>query len=397
MPAAAGSAEQRPPRLTAGGVAGGLCVFVACVAAGAVACAVQAASLLLVRPFSLRAHRRASVALNSAFFLCSVWLLERWNRMRIVVYGEAVPPGLPAVCTMNHISDVDMLVGVTLLARYGAPFPGNAKAIVKSALASVPVFGWLLWFGEFLFVTRSWEADKARLLADLRSLLTYPVPVWFVLWPEGSRATPGKIATAQAYAARNRYPHLTHVLLPRFKAFLSVMSVVRPGVDDLCDVTLMFEGPVPRAPAVLSGACETVVHAHLARHKVSDMPEGDAELEAWLIARWQEKDARIDAFKREGAASLGAPCADGVLGSGRPAPSVAPFAALVASGIGAAAATLWLSYDNAFVFRILVAGPPLALLFAAVFLALAVRPSSKGLSADQKNDRKRSLLRRKAE
>lgn len=391
----AAMADDEPPPLSlaAGlrGAAGATAVFCLCVAAGGAAAAAQAASALLLRPLAPTAHRRLSVAANSAFFRVGVLLLEKWNGMRIVVYGEPVAPDVPVVCVMNHISDVDMLVGLALLTRYGPPFPGNAKAIVKSALARVPIFGWVLYFGEFLFVTRSWEADEARLSADLRSLLSYPVPVWFVLWPEGSRATPEKLATSQAYAARTGRPTLAHVLLPRFKAFLSVMREVRADVTDMCDVTLMFEGPVPRAPHVLAGTCNTVVHAHLRRHNLADLPAADAPLEDWLVARWQEKDSRIDAFKRLGPASLGPPLEDGPLGNRRAPPGVAPFIALATVGVTLAAGALWAASDNALVFRILVAGPPVLLLFAGLFLAAVARPSSKGLSADQKKGRS-SLL-----
>lgn len=365
-------------------------VFVLLINAGAVACFFQAASLLFVRPFSRAAHRRVSVVFNSAFFLCGVFLLEVWTGIRIVTYGEEVPKESPAVCVMNHISDVDMLIGVSLLSRYGSPYPGNAKAIVKSALATVPIFGWILWFGEYLFVTRSWEADRVRLLADLKSLLTFPFPVWFVLWPEGSRFTPAKLANSQEYARKMGMPHLEHVLLPRMKAFLSVLDVVRSGVEDLCDVTLMFEGPIPSAKHILFGRCPTIIHAHLGRYKISDMPTDDAGLESWLVQVWKEKDDRIERFENEGPQSLGAPCTTGAFAnSAEKLPSIASLYLMIATGLAVCFLSLWFSYENKFVFRLLLGGPPIALLVAAIFLALAIRTSSKGLPPGARASRRR--------
>jgi lysophosphatidic acid acyltransferase / lysophosphatidylinositol acyltransferase len=381
------AARSRRASIPALAYLGALHVFILLVNAAVVACAVQILSFVLVRPFSLAAHRRVSVVFNGAFFLCGTFLLERWTGMRLVVYGEEVPPGVATVCTMNHISDVDMLIGVALLARYGPPFPGNAKAIVKSVLGHVPIFGWILRLGEFLFVTRSWEADRVRLLSDLKSLMSYPFPVWFVIWPEGSRFTAAKQANAQEYARKMGYPHLTHVLLPRFKAFTSLLGVVRGSLDEVCDVTLMFDGSVPRADHILTGRSSTVIHAHLGRYKISSMPEGEKELESWLIERWQEKDRRIDAFKKEGSSSLGPPCQSGTFADCNPLPSVARLYALIGAGFALSAAAFWLSYDNKLVLRLLIGGPACALLAAGLLLAVVFRPSSKGLSDLQKKDR----------
>jgi hypothetical protein len=68
---------------------------------------------------------------------------------------------------------------------------------------------------------------------------------------------PAKLRASQDYAREKGYPVLEHVLLPRFKAFTAVAKTLRGSVLDVCDATLMFEGPIPTAKTALSGECST--------------------------------------------------------------------------------------------------------------------------------------------
>lgn len=363
----------------------GILVFTVLVSAGFVAFLAQFISYILLRPLSLSLHRRISVFFNSLFFLCAPFILETFNSVTIVTHGAPVPPSHPAICLMNHVSDVDMLLGLTLLSRYGHPYPGNAKAIIKSTLSHVPIFGWLLLLGEFLPISRSWAADRRILHRNLRSLLTYPHPVVYVLWPEGSRQTPAKLATSQAYARSLSLPVFSNVLLPRFKAFLALLAVVRASTSDICDITLCFAGPVPRALNILTGTCRTTVHVHLARHAVSALPEFNDDVEKWLVGIWGEKDARIADFNARGPQALGEVCREAPFDGANP--SLVPFYALAAAGYAMSAGALWASYGRPRLFWCLVGGPPLLFAACGVLLALVAKPSSKGLSKDQKTKR----------
>jgi 1-acyl-sn-glycerol-3-phosphate acyltransferase len=256
-PASSGAVARRwPTALSYFGIAGMFCTMIG---AGLVACAAQALSHALVRPLSRAAHRRVTVAFSRAFLLCGTVVLERWGRVRIVTHGDPIPPHSATLCILNHCSSVDMLIGLAWLSRYGPPYPGNAKAIVKASLGKVPIFGWILRFAEFPLISRSWEQDRLHLLDSIRSLLTFPVPLWYVIYPEGSRVDAAKLRASQDYARERGYPVLEHVLLPRFKAFTAVAHALRGSVQDVCDATLMFDGPIPTAKTALSGECSTYV------------------------------------------------------------------------------------------------------------------------------------------
>lgn len=231
--------------------------FIILTAAGCAAFTGQLLSYIFVRPFSRLVHRRICAVCAGAFLLCGSGLLERWACKRIQCHGEPSPQALSTLCTLNHGSDIDMLIGSALLARYGFPAPGNAKAVVKNSLLYVPIFGWILAFAEYLFVTRDWKTDRARLQKRLRHLQSFPFPLWFILFPEGSRLTPQKLLHSQNYAQNSGFPQLNHVLLPRFKAFLALVASIRPSVEEICDVTIVFDGPVPTLMSILSAESTT--------------------------------------------------------------------------------------------------------------------------------------------
>lgn len=234
-------------------------MFVILVCAGLVASIVQGISHLLLRKRNRDLHRRVTIAMTRAFLLCGTFTLERWAGIRIITHGAAIPPDVATFCILNHCSDIDMLIGLAWLSRYGHPYPGNAKAVVKASLGAVPVFGWILKFGEFPRISRVWARDRIRLSNDIKSLLTFKTPLWYVLYPEGSRFTPEKHVVSQEYARTNGYPVLNNLLLPRTKAFIALVEELRGNVDSICDATLMFDGPIPSAKTVLSGECSTYV------------------------------------------------------------------------------------------------------------------------------------------
>ena len=61
--------------------------------------------------------------------------------------------------------------------------------------------------------------DKDNLAVKLNELLDYPSPVWVLLYPEGTRLSPEKLAASQEFAASRNLPILNHHLVPRTKGF----------------------------------------------------------------------------------------------------------------------------------------------------------------------------------
>lgn len=245
---------------------------------------------------------------------------------------------------------------------------------MKESLGGVPIFGWVLRFSEFVFLARSWAADRDQFLAKLASLSSFREsshPLWLVLYPEGSRLTPEKLAVSHAYAAREGLPVLQHTLLPRLKGFAAMLSVLRPHLDTIYDATVLFEGRTPSMSTVMSGTADTITHVHLESYPITEIPGEEAPLHAWLLARWTEKDARIARFKAD-PKSVGEP----IPGFSKK-PSVAALYLLFSVFWCAAAPVLYAAWRVPNGLRVLLGVSALVVAATALFVVDNLRNSRK--------------------
>lgn len=110
---------------------------------------------LVVRPASpLLAYRLASRVAWS----CWAWiqlLFERANGARVVVSGDALPPGESAVVVCNHVGWCDFYLIQALASRAG--MLGYCRYFAKAQLKKVPLLGWGLAAMGMPLVTRNCE------------------------------------------------------------------------------------------------------------------------------------------------------------------------------------------------------------------------------------------------
>lgn len=297
--------------------------------AATTACFFQGLSYILVRPFSSTQHRRICVRFTYAFFLMSTFLLERWSSVMFKGYGDPIPPKKSTFIILNHSSSVDFLIGLAYLAKLGYPHPGNAKSAVKAALGTVPLFGTTLFFAEFLFLSRSWAADRETFVKKLLSLRDFEKtigPFSFVLFPEGTRLTPERQKRCNAYTESIGEPPLNHLLYPRFKGFTTTLEALGDRLDGIVDATLIFDNDHPSLKRTISGNSNTLIHAHTKYYPIDTLPKGEEELQKWLKDRWYEKEERIVNFRRD-PKTLGDSCNDTLFPVEHP--SLLPLIALV--------------------------------------------------------------------
>ncbi len=352
-----------------------LTLFPVLIGAGVVACVVEGASYLTVRQVSLTFHRKIVTAVSYCFLLVGSFLLQHWSKVRLVTYGDTVPSNASVLVLANHSSNIDFLIGLAWLTRLGYPAPGNAKAVVKASLGSVPIFGWILRFSEFVFLTRSWDRDHFNFVAKLRKLSTFPktgLPYWLLLFPEGSRITPDKLVNSQKFAQANNYPTFNHVLLPRFKGFQALVPEIRSSLDCIVDASFMFEGKKPTMSSVLKGTDDSVIHVHLRTHPIADIPQDEDGMKTWLLQRWVEKEARIQAFMQD-KTSLGQPYS-----TQERAPSVAGLYVLFGIFVAFAAPVLYAASQFENGLRYFLVANAAAVAAIALLIGVNLKPSAKG-------------------
>uniref|UniRef100_A0A7N2M479 1-acylglycerol-3-phosphate O-acyltransferase n=1 Tax=Quercus lobata TaxID=97700 RepID=A0A7N2M479_QUELO len=172
---------------------------------------------------------------------------------------------------------------------------GKHSSSVGNLLSETAVIGWSMWFSEYLFLERSWAKDESTLKSGLQRLEDYPQPFWLALFVEGTRFTQAKLLAAQEYAASAGLPVPRNVLIPRTKGFVSAVSQMRSFVPAIYDITVAIpkSSPAPTMLRLFKGQ-PSVMHVHIKRHLMKDLPETDEAVAQWCKDIFVVKDALLD-------------------------------------------------------------------------------------------------------
>jgi len=119
-------------------------------------------------------------------------LAQLWSRMIVRMAGvrihvdtrTSLDPHKPYVFMSNHASTVD------IWALYVA-LPVQVRMIAKKQLAAIPLFGWAMWAGRFIFIDRH-NAAAARRSIDLAKNRIHDGQS-ALIFPEGTRTRDGTL------------------------------------------------------------------------------------------------------------------------------------------------------------------------------------------------------------
>ncbi|KAI9924374.1 hypothetical protein ASPWEDRAFT_100902 [Aspergillus wentii DTO 134E9] len=191
---------------------------------------------------------------------------------------------------------------------------GHIFIILKESLKYIPILGQGMTFYGFIFMARKWLSDKPRLQHRLEKLKTRHLgsksgspqfdPMWLLIFPEGTNLSINTKRRSDEYGHKQGVPPLKHELLPRSTGLFFCLQQLRGTVDWVYDCTVAYEGP-PKGSypdkyftlrsTYLQGRPPTSVNMHWRRFAVADIPLDDQkEFDAWLRARWTEKDQLLD-------------------------------------------------------------------------------------------------------
>jgi 1-acyl-sn-glycerol-3-phosphate acyltransferase len=101
-----------------------------------------------------------------------------------VEWRGKLEPGRPYVFMANHVSAIDIWALFYAL-------PVRVRMIAKKQLASIPIFGWAMWCGRFIFVDRANAAAARRSIEEAGRRIRSGDCV--LLFPEGTRSRDGKL------------------------------------------------------------------------------------------------------------------------------------------------------------------------------------------------------------
>jgi len=267
---------------------------------------VQFILFLLLSKVSKSLYRTLNYYLVYSIYSQLLFLAEWWSASTLKIYCHPdlaqVFTGLSnehAVVLMNHHNELDWLYGWMVADR--AKLLGNGRVYAKKMLQYVPVLGWCFRLSDVIFLERNWEKDKDNLAVKLNELLDYPSPVWVLLYPEGTRLSPEKLAASQEFAASRNLPILNHHLVPRTKGFSFTVSRLDPErISSLYDVTLVADQKTPPTLTSILFGRSTVASMYIRKFNLKDIPKDEAGSAAWLMNLFQEKDSLKESFDETG-------------------------------------------------------------------------------------------------
>ena len=105
--------------------------------------------------------------------------------VKIVVENRAsLDPAQPYVFMANHASSLDIWAAFVAV-------PRRLRMIAKKQLARIPLFGWVMWAGRFIFIDRKNGVSARRSIEEAGNRIRNGDSV--LIFPEGTRTRDGSL------------------------------------------------------------------------------------------------------------------------------------------------------------------------------------------------------------
>ncbi|KAI8616543.1 hypothetical protein BC830DRAFT_193626 [Chytriomyces sp. MP71] len=198
------------------------------------------------------------------------------------------------------------------------------RVMMIKVLALIPFFGQGMQLFEFIFLNQKADKDLKIIAKNLDTARRdVGLPLWMLIFPEGTLNTPGNVARSQKYAEKMGIaPHPQHCILPKSLGLFHTIQSLTPQMQDVFDVTIGYSGVQPgEVPydillpdeVFFKNGYPREVHMHVSRFHVEDLPgfsqaeretgieeERKSAFEVWLRGVWKAKDERLHEFYLNG-------------------------------------------------------------------------------------------------
>jgi lysocardiolipin and lysophospholipid acyltransferase len=263
-------------------------------------------------------RQRISGFFAQSLGVCFMFWLEYMTSTKIIITGDELPPNERVLVVSNHIA-VEWMHLISLVHRHTQV--SGFKAVMKESLKYVPIAN--VGIREGFVTVKRGQGKNARgaILESFRrqgeQLCTDHVPMWLIIFPEGTWITPKdtKIKDkANDFARKQGYPDLHNVLFPRANGFCALLEGMRKGpdaIDAVYDVTVAYNKPYhpvkigtsnpPTVVQLTSSApnAPKEVHFHITRHLTRDIPSRTEDVSKWLCKRFAvEKENLLNEFEK---------------------------------------------------------------------------------------------------
>ncbi|KAI8076812.1 acyltransferase-domain-containing protein [Halteromyces radiatus] len=212
------------------------------------------------------------------------------------------------IVTSNHQINADW--AYIWCVSYLAKAHGAMKIILKDSLKHLPVYGLGMQFFDFIFLKRKMVHDRETIVNNLVRSKQDAIPLWLVLFPEGTVLSSCTRKRSKDYAEKNDLKDLRNTLLPRSSGLQLCLQTLDNSVDWVYDFTIGYPGVQPGENPEDIYTIQSIfffnkqpkhIHIHVRRFHVNDIPvNDDTAFSKWIYQRWVEKDNMMAYFYKEG-------------------------------------------------------------------------------------------------
>ena len=276
------------------------------------------ALLILLLPSTRKIYRNYIIWTQTLFASLIMVITFLFCPIEIILYGDqnVFQTHKKLIIMANHQIYTDWWY-IWIVAHH-QHLGGHIKIILKDSLRKIPIFGWGMEFFEFIFLKRKWASDEIVLRTNLTRARLDHLPLWLLLFPEGTNITPDTRARSSDYAKKKDISvEPRHVLLPRSTGLhASLLELSKDKyANHLLDTTLAYSGvkasecpqhKYQAADIFLKSKGPAQVHMHATLYQLADLPplaesaESRESFDQWLLDIFMKKDDLLDTFYKTG-------------------------------------------------------------------------------------------------
>ncbi|KAL4236491.1 1-acyl-sn-glycerol-3-phosphate acyltransferase epsilon [Mactra antiquata] len=258
-----------------------------------------------------RIYTQANDTMYDLYMRLILFFFHSYTGAVVSIYGnaeellnESCKKNVIFIC--NHQCTVDWIVANMLASPQNSI--GRIRFILKDGLRFFPLYGFYLHQRSCIYVRKNGKFDQEKASKELALLKDKNLPVWLVIFPEGTRMNPElpqTIEKSQEHAKEQGYEPFLHVLSPKVKGIQLALEQLRSHVESVYDVTIAYNNTIDsdtghRLPA--PGMLEILslrrpeIHVHFDKIPVEDIPSDEIKLKHWMFTRFQQKDRLMSHF-----------------------------------------------------------------------------------------------------
>ncbi len=247
---------------------------------------------ILYRPF----YRLMAREVPYAFWSYAMFVAEQFLPYSINLEAKSIPFKENALILSNHQTGADIL-GLSALAKRGGML-GDIKYMAKDILKWIPILGGGMLYIGCIMIKRNWTRDASTIQKAFNHIMSERLPLWFTIFPEGTRFTEEKLKKAQQYAHQKDCFVPQKTLIPKTKGVWASLKGMEGHIQAVYDVTIFYPGGIPSlADYFLTQG--TSPQIFFQRFPIEEVPTEERALNEWLRELYQQKDLHLQQLEKD--------------------------------------------------------------------------------------------------